>query len=176
MRWPRWYWELHAKAYLDLLLDLDSRPAPPVVNGADDDGAVDEGADSGGSGSPDPLGPRTPPGAGILPVGFAGRLNLTIPLATLLKLADRPGEIPGLGPVDPWLAWDLARASASNPKTTWCLTVTGEEGHAIGHGCAARNQRPSLGLCRDGLCCHERRVLALEGLDRAVAPALGQGL
>lgn len=106
MRWPRWYWELHAKAYLDLLLDLDSRPAPPVVNGADDDGAVDEGADSGGSGSPDPLGPRTPPGAGILPVGFAGRLNLTIPLATLLKLADRPGEIPGLGPVDPWLAWE----------------------------------------------------------------------
>ena len=59
-----------------------------------------------------------------------------MPLATLLKLADRPGEIPGLGPVDPWLARDLARATVSNPKTTWCLTVTDQEGHAIGHGCA----------------------------------------
>ena len=77
--------------------------------------------------------------------GFVGRLHLTVPLATLvLGLADRPGEIPGLGPVDPWLARDLARAAAANPKTTWCLTVTDQEGHAIGHGCARvapRNQR-----------------------------------
>jgi len=26
---------------------------------------------------------------------------LTIPLATLLDPADRPGEIPGIGPIDP---------------------------------------------------------------------------
>ena len=56
--------------------------------------------------------------AGVRPAGFAGRLNLTVPLATLLELADRPGEIPGLGPVDPWLARDLARAAAANPTTT----------------------------------------------------------
>ena len=54
----------------------------------------------------------------------------------MLELADRPGEIPGLGPVDPWLARDLARAAAANPTTTWCLTVTDQQGHAIGHGCA----------------------------------------
>ena len=78
----------------------------------------------------------TAPGAGVLPSGFVGRLHLTVPLATLLGLADRPGEIPGLGPVDPWLARDLARAAAANPKTTWCLTVTDQQGHAIGHGCA----------------------------------------
>jgi hypothetical protein len=41
-----------------------------------------------------------------------------------------------LGPVDPWLARDLATAAAHNPKTTWCLTVTDAKGHAIGHGCA----------------------------------------
>ncbi len=117
--------ELRATAYLDLLLDLDSRPGSPAAGGAD-----------GGSGAPDPFGPRTPPGSGELPAGFAGRLHLTVPLATLLELADRPGEIPGLGPVDPWLARDLARATVSNPKTTWCLTVTDQEGHAIGHGCA----------------------------------------
>ena len=78
----------------------------------------------------------TSPGAGVRPSGFVGRLHLTVPLITLLGLADRPGEIPGLGPVDPWLARDLARAAAANPKTSWCLTVTDGQGHAIGHGCA----------------------------------------
>ena len=89
----------------------------------------------------------TPPGAGVRPSGFVGRLHLTVPLATLLDLADRPGEIPGLGPVDPWLARDLARAAAANPKTTWCLSVTDGQGHVIGHGCARaapanRNKQP----------------------------------
>ena len=40
----------------------------------------------------------------------------------------------GLG--DPWLARDLAAAAARNPKTTWCVTVTDQDGHAVGHGCA----------------------------------------
>ena len=68
--------------------------------------------------------------------GFAGRITLTIPLATLLGLADRPAEIGGIGPVDPALARDLARAATANPATTWCVTVTDQDGHAIGHGCA----------------------------------------
>ena len=40
------------------------------------------------------------------------------------------------GPVDPWLARDLAAAAARNPTTTWCVTVTDQDGHATGHGCA----------------------------------------
>ena len=76
------------------------------------------------------------------PAAFAATINLTIPLATLLDLADRPGEIPGIGPIDPWLARDLAAAAAQNPKTKWCVTVTDKQGHAIGHGCArARSVR-----------------------------------
>jgi hypothetical protein len=63
-------------------------------------------------------------------------VNLTVPLATLLGLAGRPGEIPGIGPIDPGLARDLAAAAARNVKTTWCVTVTDQHGHAIGHGCA----------------------------------------
>ena len=63
-------------------------------------------------------------------------MTLTVPLATVTGLADRPGEIPGIGPVDPWLARDLAAAAARNPKTTWCVTVTDGQGHAVGHGCA----------------------------------------
>jgi hypothetical protein len=67
--------------------------------------------------------------------GFAGRITLTAPLATLTDLADRPGEMAGLGPVDPWLTRDLASAAAANPRTTWCVTVTDEQGHSVAHGC-----------------------------------------
>jgi hypothetical protein len=68
--------------------------------------------------------------------GFAGRVTLTVPLVTLTGLADRPGELGSLGPVDPWLARDLAAAAARNQRTTWCLTVTDGQGHAVAHGCA----------------------------------------
>ena len=61
-------------------------------------------------------GPAAGPSPGAVPAGFAGRVNLTVPLATLLDLADRPGEIPGIGPIDPWLARDLARAAARTPR------------------------------------------------------------
>jgi Domain of unknown function (DUF222) len=109
--------ELRALAYLDLLLNKDSRPRRETT------------ASGGG---PPPAGP----GAGGVPAGFAGRVTLTAPLATLARFAERPGELAGLGPVDPWLARDLAAAAAQNPTTTWCVTVTDEHGHAIGHGCA----------------------------------------
>ena len=99
--------ELRARALLDLLLGQDSRP----------------GQDQG-----------TRPGAA--PAGFASRVTLTAPLATLTRPAGRPGELAGLGPVDPWLTRDLAAAAARNPKSTWCLTVTDGQGHAVGHGCA----------------------------------------
>jgi uncharacterized protein DUF222 len=84
------------------------------------------------------LGKDSRPGGtpGAAPAGFASRVTLTAPLATLTRLADRPGELAGLGPVDPWLARDLATAAARNPKTTWCVTVTDDQGHAVGHGCA----------------------------------------
>ncbi len=42
---------------------------------------------------------------------------------------------------DPDLARDLAAAAAANPKTTWCVTVTDRDGHAIGHGCARPEPR-----------------------------------
>ena len=137
--------ELRARAYLDLLLDQDSRPRPPAADGQDRPADVQDGpADGGGNGPQGPEGPGGPaPGgpAGRVRAGFAGTVNLTVPLATLLGLAERPGEIPGIGPVDPALARDLARAAAQNPKTTWCVTVTDQDGHAIGHGCARPEPR-----------------------------------
>ncbi len=85
--------------------------------------------------------PDQPAADGAAPAAFAATINLTTPLATLLGLADRPGEIPGIGPIDPWLARDLAAAAASHPKTKWCVTVTDKHGHAIGHGCARPEPR-----------------------------------
>ena len=99
---------LRARAYLDLLLGQDSRPSPG-------DGPAQEDAAAG---------------------GFAVRGTLTVPLAGLTGAADRPGQLSGLGPVDPWLARDLAAAAARNPRTSWCVTATSEHGHAAFHGCA----------------------------------------
>jgi len=135
--------QLRARAYLDILLGTDSRP---LVSGPD--GTPGTGTPE-APGIPNPAGTRhapdtrqaaTPapagPVAGVIPPGFAGRATLTIPATTLLDLADRPGEMAGIGPIDPDLARDLASAAARNPRSTWCLTVTDSQGHAIGHGCA----------------------------------------
>ena len=63
------------------------------------------GSPGGGPGPAGPDGPAGPPAGGpaasAAPAGFAGRINLTIPLATLLGLADRPAGIGGIGPIDP---------------------------------------------------------------------------
>jgi hypothetical protein len=168
--------ELRARAYLDLLLGKDSRPrldqdCQPTVpgnggNNADGGGNGGDGGTGGpGGGGPadgGPAGSRPPgsggPGAGVVPAGFAVRGTLTVPLVTLARLADRPGELGGIGPIDPWLARDLAGAAARNPKTTWCVTVTDEQGHAVGHGCAraaprgrGRREKPGgPGGARDG--------------------------
>jgi hypothetical protein len=115
---------------------------PGGGNGRDDgspdgeDGGGPDDRGDGGSGRCGPDGPGIPPTGSVLPARFIGCINLTVTLATLLGLAERPGEVSGLGPVDPALARDLAHAAALNPKTTYCVTVTDEHGHAIGHGCA----------------------------------------
>jgi hypothetical protein len=82
--------------------------------------------------------------------GFAGRVALTVPLATLTRRADRPGELAGLGPVDPWLARDLANTAAASPKTTWCVTVTDGQGLAVAHGCARPEPKRHRKRARDG--------------------------
>jgi hypothetical protein len=61
--------------------------------------------------------------------------DLTIPLAALLGPPRRPGESHGFGPLDPALCRALAALAAASPHTTACVTVTDENGYAIGHGC-----------------------------------------
>ena len=96
--------------------------------------------------------PRRPPAAAPAPApagptGFGGRLaariNLTVPLTTLLGLPGGPGDIGGFGPIDPALARDITRRAAAHPRTSWSLTIT-HTGHAIAH-IAARRARLFLG-------------------------------
>jgi hypothetical protein len=65
-----------------------------------------------------------------------------VPLATLLGLAERPGESHGLGPLDPALCRELAAAATGSPWTRLCVTVTDGDGIAIGHGCAKPARKP----------------------------------
>jgi hypothetical protein len=72
--------------------------------------------------------------------------DLVLPLATLLSLAERPGEGHGLGPLDPALCRELAIAATGSPYSRLCVTVTDPDGIAIGHGCARslrRGRRPA---------------------------------
>ena len=116
--------ELRARAFLDLVLGEDFRPRAP--------GRRTHGPRWR---YPGQVPPQIRVRPGVRRAG-AARLTLTDPLGTAAERADRPGELSGHGPVDPWLARDLVGAAARNPKTTWCVTVTDEHGHAVGHGCA----------------------------------------
>jgi hypothetical protein len=78
-----------------------------------------------------PRSPFLPPPDGPPPT----LTDLVFPLATLLGLADRPGEGHGLGALDPALCRALAATAARSPHTTICVTVTNPDGIAIGHGC-----------------------------------------
>jgi hypothetical protein len=120
---------LRARAFLDILLGMDSRPLGTKPDGTPE--AQNQAP------APAPGGPL----AGMISPGFAGQVTVTIPEATLTGRADRPGELGGIGPVDPDLARDLAAAAARNPRSTWCITVTDKDGHAVGHGCARPTRR-----------------------------------
>ena len=151
---------LRALAYLEALGVLDPLDHVPGVpgggvpgdgtrgdgTGTDGTGGGDGngtggpgGSGPGGRGPGDPRpGPGTPGGggaAGAIPAGFAARVNLTVPLATLLGLAGRPGMMSRVGPVDPALARDLAAAAARSPRSTWCVTVTGPDHRPVAHAC-----------------------------------------
>ncbi len=145
---------LRARAFLDILLGMDSRPPGGKPDGGDASRDPAQRHAPARTGAPDPAETRAaaqdpvPPAggplAGVIPPGFAGHVTLTIPAATLTDRADRPAELAGIGPVDPDLARELAAAAARNPRSTWHVTVTDRDGHAVAHGCArpVRKRKP----------------------------------
>jgi hypothetical protein len=114
----------------------DGEPDGGEPDGGEPDGGEPDGGepdgDDPGSGGP---GPRS----GSPPAGLTRQrrpADLIVPLATLLGLAERPGEIQGFGLLDPALARELAAAAVASARTEICVTVTSPEGYAICHGCA----------------------------------------
>ncbi len=82
---------------------------------------------------PLPLGPVTA-GEMARAVGRRiGTVQLTVPLRTLLGLSAEPGDVAGYGPITAEVARQMASA-ASDPKTRWCVTVTGSSGEPVHHG------------------------------------------
>ena len=149
-------------AYLDLLNGIGAQTRiatgelPTVIRADQDDPGQGGRAVMAGPGDPgnaptaaagwrsrspgdDPRGTPVPPGASSSTPRLA---DLVLPLATLLGLAERPGEGHGLGPLDPDLCRELAAAAVGSPWTRLCVTVTDTDGIAIGHGCAKSPRRP----------------------------------
>jgi hypothetical protein len=83
------------------------------------------------------------PGPGPCGHGPAGAVNLTMPLATWLGLSDAPGHAAGYGPLDAGDSRDLAARLAGQRGARWCITLTGEGGRPVAHGCARIGPGPS---------------------------------
>jgi hypothetical protein len=58
---------------------------------------------------------------------------VTVPLATLQRRAERPGDNRLLGPLDPAMTRELAAAAARSPSSRWEVTVVDDHGYAVGH-------------------------------------------
>jgi hypothetical protein len=133
-------------------------------------GAPGTGAPGNGPGNGGPGGSR--PGGTILPPGPTGSVNLTMPLASWLGYSNAPGEAAGLDPLDAATCRDLAAALATDPRSGWCLTITGPDGRAIAHGCARAGPGPpgtshaawlrgiSIKWLESGDCTHQRQTPA----------------
>ncbi len=105
----------------------------------DDSGPGDSGPGGGGPGDRMPGG-----GPGGQPAARPVLADLVVPLATLLGLANRPGEAHGLGVLDPDLCRDLARLAVASPHSQVCVTITDPGGIAVGHGCGRAGKPPGV--------------------------------
>jgi hypothetical protein len=128
--------ELRAQAYLDLLQERDSRPAP-----ADPPPNTDPNGDDGPSAGPDRpggAGPDAPPRPAQPGPGpsLAAQVTITVPLAALDGDPGACGEAGVLGLVDAEDARALVAAASRNPKTRWCVTALHPDGTAAAHACA----------------------------------------
>jgi hypothetical protein len=112
--------------------------------GPSEDGSRDHderpGSDSNGTGPGDgePC-PDEPGGRGEADdprVPAPPMAEVTVPLATLQRRAERAGDNRLLGPLDPALARGLAAAAARSPYSRWEITIVDENGYATGHGIA----------------------------------------
>jgi hypothetical protein len=117
----------HGDGYQDGLRDDGYRDDEALDNEArDGEESQEDQADSDGEkGS----GGQTP---------FPLNINLFVTAGTLGGWSSVPGEVSGIGLLDPQATRDLVRSASNHPKTRWCVTVVDDrDGTAVAHGCAA---------------------------------------
>jgi hypothetical protein len=111
--------------------DDDDEQATPEDDEEDDE-EEDEGRPAGFDGPPpgspfDQTGRKTP---------LPALINITIPAGTLLGWSNAPADVGTWGLLDAETARSLIEAASRHPRTRWCHTLTGPDGHAIAHACA----------------------------------------
>ena len=89
-------------------------------------------------------GERHRPGPSRRAAPLPGLINLLVPADTLLGWSTAPGDAAGWGLLDTEETQTLVKAASRHPRTRWCVTVTGADGNAVAHGCAA-GQHPWQG-------------------------------
>jgi hypothetical protein len=117
-----------------------------ATDGASGVGMASDGASPAGTGT----GTSTPGAAALgggaasggWPAGPGSSVNLTMSAAAWLGRSDTPGQISGLGAADAWTCRDVANALAASPATRWCVTLIGENGQPVAHGCARAGPGP----------------------------------
>ncbi len=141
----------------------------PAGGGPAGGGPAGGGPAGGGPGNGSPAG---------LPV-LGGSVNLTVPLASWLGLSNAPGQVAGLDVLDAATCRDLAATLAAGSRSRWCLTITGQDGRAVAHGCARAGPGPpgtdrmawlstaKIVKLETGDCSHQRETAAYR-----VPPAL----
>ena len=61
---------------------------------------------------------------------------LLVPWDPSLGRPSGPAELPGFGLLDEDDTMDLLSSAGDNPATRWCLSIQGQDGAAVAHGCA----------------------------------------
>jgi len=137
--------QLRAKAFTARLTgqSLDSLlpPARGEDNCADASPAGSAAAAPGAPGAANGTAPTAPVTPGW-PGGLGGSVNLTMPAASWLGQADKPGQISGLGAADAGTCRDVADTLARTASARWCVTLLGPDGRPAAHGCARAGPGP----------------------------------
>ena len=85
---------------------------------------------------PGPAAPGYDTGPGT-PAPLPALINVLVPASTLLGPGTAPAQAAGWGLFDSEETRALVKAASRHPRTRWCVTVTGADGTAVAHGCAA---------------------------------------
>jgi hypothetical protein len=71
------------------------------------------------------------------PAPLPALINLLVPAGSLLGWGTAPAQAAGWGLLDADETRTLVEAASQHPRTRWCFTLTGPDGTAIAHACAA---------------------------------------